>query len=201
MSHPNAKSSVTPPNRDGMKIYGAGLLVCAALTGVAYYAGVEPVLEKHQLHQANLAELEAARVKSEDLGKALLRSRRELVDARFEVTRLPLRLESALVVNHRLARLADLAAESGLRVDELHPGTPQDHPYYQTVPLRMLGTGTYPQCAAFLHGLRERFPDMGVKGFECSNPRPGGGDTTGAFRFELTWYTAPAAANPVARVE
>ena len=64
---------------------------------------------------------------------------------------------------------------------------------YSISHLNLVGTGTSPDCATFLHELRRRFPDTAVRSFECSNPSPGRNQSKGTFRFELVWYTAPVA--------
>ena len=114
-------------------------------------------------------------------------------DAGQQVASLPLRLEPATSINPRLARLADLAGESGLVLDEIQPGPAADGSHYQTVPIRLAGGGSYPAVAVFLHRLRERFPDTAVRSFECSNTAPGADRPSAAFRAELAWYTAPVA--------
>ena len=66
-----------------------------------------------------------------------------------------------------------------------------DSAHYQTVPIRISGSGSYPGCARFLHELRTRFPDTSCKSFELTNPNPVRDHNVGNFKFELTWYTAP----------
>ena len=174
------------------RIYAVGAAVCAGVTAGAYVLGVEPAMAKQQAHQADVAELESRRKKAADLHAELGAARRTLTDTQREVEELPLRLDSASTVNRRLARLADVALESGLNLDELQPGTPVDAPHYQTVPLRLVGTGSYTACATFLHELRKQFPDTAAKSFDSSNPNPARDQATGTFRFELVWYTSPA---------
>ena len=45
------------------------------------------------------------------------------------------------------------------------PGQPVDAPQCQMVPIRIGGSGTYPAVGAFLHRLRVRFPDSGLRSF------------------------------------
>jgi Tfp pilus assembly protein PilO len=175
------------------QIYAVGGAVCLAMTFVGYLVGIQPALAEYAAHQAELAELAARKTKASDLARQLALSHGSLEATRKEVEGLPLRLEPATAVNRRLDRLADLCNDSELSIDELQPGSPADAPHYQTVPIRLVGRGSYPACASFLRELRRRFPDTAVRSFESSNPNPARNQATGTFRFELVWYTAPVA--------
>lgn len=175
----------------GWRIYAAGVLVCAGLSAAAYFFGVEPALAQREASAVSAAELDARRQRATDLAESLGSIRRTLAQTTREVEALPLRLEPAGNINHRLARIADLADELGLGLDEVQPDVPVDGSHYQTVPIRIGGSGTYPACADFLHRLRTHFPDVSVRSFEITNPQPSREHPTATFRVELVWYTAP----------
>ena len=179
--------------RSAWRIYATGAVVCAALSGVAYAVGIKSAQAEYAAHQADLAELEARRRKASALGRDLAAAHVALEKTLREVDALPLRLEPATAINSRLSLLDQLCNDTVLRIDERRPGPAVDAPHYQTVTINLVGSGTYPACAAFLHELRRRFPDTAVRSFESSNPTPGRDESTGTFRFELVWYTAPVA--------
>lgn len=179
------------------RIYAAGAVACAAVSGGAYLFGLRPVLAHRDAYAAEADELQARREKARAVSAALATARFQLDGTTRDVAALPLKLEPGSAVNARLARLAEVAAEAGLVLDEVRPGPPVAGPHYEALPIRVGGTGTYPACAAFLHRLRDQFPDVGVKAFDCANPS-GALDTkspTGpvaSFRADLAWYTLPA---------
>jgi hypothetical protein len=187
----SGKTSTAPGNGIPWGIYAAGAVVCAVLTGVAYLVGIQPAQARYAAHSKELTELRMRQVKATDLVRQFASAQESLEQTLKQVQGLRLRLDPATSVNSRLARLADLCGESGLAIDELQPGAAVDAPHYQTVPIRLVGTGSYTACATFLHDLRNRFPDTAVRAFESSNPNPGRNQATGTFRFELVWYTAP----------
>ena len=128
-------------------------------------------MARHDAALAEQAEFDARQQKQHDLDRSLAATHRQLEKTRKDVAGLPLQLESASAVNRRLARLADLAGETGVVLDEVQPSPAVDGAsLYQTVPIRIAGSGSYPACAMFLHRLRDRFPDTAVKSFDCSNP-------------------------------
>jgi hypothetical protein len=177
--------------RGAWQVYATGAIICAALTAAAYVMGIQSAQAEWAANQADLAELKSRQRKAAALGADLAEAHGLLEKTMREVAQLPLRLEPATAINRRLAELNLLCEDSALSMDERRPGPPVQHPHYQTVTINLVGTGTYPDCATFLHELRRRFPDTAVRSFESSNPSPGRNQSRGTFRFELVWYTAP----------
>ena len=171
------------------RTYAVAGAICAGLTVGSYLFGIEPAMARHDAALAEQAEFDARQQKQRDLDRSLASTHRQLEQTRKDVAALPLQLESASAVNRRLARLADLAGETGVVLDEVQPSPPVDGAFYQIVPIRIAGSGGYPACAAFLHRLRDRFPDTAVKSFDCSNPGPIGDHPTAKFKADLAWYT------------
>ena len=87
----------------------------------------------------------------------------------------------------RIARLTNLAAGAGLNVNEILPGSAVSGERFDSVPVRMNATGSYPTCVAFLCKLTETFPDTSVDSFELSgNPqRP---QDPAEFHVDLIWH-------------
>ena len=176
-----------------MRIYLGGALVCALLSAGAYAIGVRPAARRHAEQLAKQADLRAARQKLNNLGGQLNTARNELARVNEAIANLPLRLEPSTHINQRLARLTELADSIRpvrLTIDEMRPGTISEGRDYKTVPILIAGNGTYPACAAFLHGLRRSFPDMGVLSFDTINNSASPDAPAATFQFDLAWHAA-----------
>ena len=180
-------------------IYAATAAACAAITAAAYLAAVRPALEHRQQQRQLDSELAARREKSAELAAGLAEARRHLQSVHQALADSRMQLQPAALVNDRLERLADLANQCGLAIDEVQPGGVTDAPHFQVVSIKLAGTGAYPACTKFLHLLHDSFPDTGVRSLETSNNSPNPLRPVVSFRLELTWYAAPAAS--VARTE
>jgi Tfp pilus assembly protein PilO len=145
-----------------------------------YAAGQEAHLEAH---------LEALRSSAAKLAGSVADEKGKLEELRRTLDREKIELQSARQVNSRIARLTELAARAGLEVDEVAPGKADIGPRYETVPLRLRGSGSYPTCAAFLCQLIKTFPDTSVVSFELSGD-PQKPRTPGIFHVNLRWYAA-----------
>ena len=157
------------------RIYLGGAVVCAFLSAAAYGVGVRPAARRHDEQVARQAELRAAKHKANNLAGQLNTARADLARVNDTIARSSLRLEPVTQVNQRLARLTALAdgiKPVKLTIDEMRPSTVAEGPDYKTVPIYIAGNGTYSACAAFLHGLRESFPDMAVVSFDTINNTP-----------------------------
>jgi hypothetical protein len=86
--------------------------------------------------------------------------------------------------------LADSIKPVKLTIDEMRPDVVSEGRDYKTVPIYIAGNGTYPACAAFLHGLRKRFPDMAVMSFDTTNNSASGDAPAATFHFVLAWHAA-----------
>jgi Tfp pilus assembly protein PilO len=153
--------------------------------------GIRPLIER-QAHEATQREtLQDRRATASRLAGEFAELQRELNATKEALSRSPVRLQPASLVNQRLAAVTRLATDCGLSLDEVRPGNAADSTHFQTVPIRIVGGGGYPACAAFLRNLRLTFGDMGVRQFMVSNPA---GSTptatpTASFQAELVWFT------------
>ena len=174
-------------------VYLGGAVVCAALSAGAYGVGVRPASRRHAEQIASQTELHNARQKANNLAGQLNTTRAELARVNEAIANLPLRLEPVTQINQRLARITDLADSIKpvkLTIDEMRPGVISDGRDYKTVPIYIAGNGTYPACAAFLHGLRKSFPDMAVLSFDTTNNSATPDSPAATFQFELAWHAA-----------
>lgn len=177
-------------------VFAAGAGVCAAITLVVWFTVLSPALRQRDARIAKSNELVARRHKAGEVAGSLsaVRKKTETVESALQQT--AMRLEPATLVNDRLARLTELANECGLSVDEVQPGQTTDGPHYQSVALKLAGSGNYPACARFLHRLHDTFPDTGVRGMDTSNNSPNPVVPVVSFRLDLVWHAAPLAQSP-----
>jgi Tfp pilus assembly protein PilO len=172
------------------KIYVAAGVVCAAISFGAYLAGIRPALAQHGEQNEQQVELQAARHKAANLVGARNAALAQVAAVNAELNNLPLRLEPASTVNHRLAALTALITDCKLGIDKTRAGTPVDVGDYQAVPIVITGTGTYPAVARFLHRVRKAFPDTAVRSFETANNSASAESPTATFQFDLVWHAA-----------
>ena len=170
-------------------IGAAAVAACAALSAGLWFAVVQPgVVERD--HRTELrAELSARRQKAEELNTNLVGAKAQLAALQGELTASPLHLSPESKINQRLAAINELATENGLVFQQIKPGTSADANHFRVMPIHVEGTGTYPTCTAFLHALRDSFPDTAVSSLDAT-AQPGNATSTGiVFHMELSWYT------------
>ena len=176
------------PRFNPWKLYALAALACVALSAGGYMLGVSPALARAARAAADRTELADRRKQAGELSAAAAAARADLAATRDALADLPLKLEPASAVNQRLAKLTDLAGESNLSLAEIRPGMLVEGRDFDSVPIAIAGTGSYPNCAVFLHRLHDRFPDTAVRAF-----RAGQGDASGtsaSFSVDLVWHTA-----------
>lgn len=171
------------------QVYAAGIAACTALAAGTWFTLVGPTLAQLQKDDAVHLELADRHQKAADLNASLVSTRRQLATAKETLAHSTLKLQPASDLNARLARLTDLATSCGLTIDEMRPGALAELSKFQTLPVHMAGTGTYPACAKFLHTLRQSYPDTGVEALEATNQNPTPQGSVATFRFDLVWYT------------
>lgn len=175
------------------KVAGMALVISCAISAAGYYIGIAPALAGLVERRSQEQELADRRGKMSHLSLEMSDTRRRLLTAGKELADLPLRLEPATAVNRRINWLAGVASEANVTLDEIQPQAAIDGPHYQTVPIRVAGSGAFPACAAFLHNLRNRFPDTSVRSFDIQNATPGRQGNVATFRIELDWHTTSVA--------
>lgn len=185
----SGKSSTSAPCHP-WRIYAAGAAVCAAMTAGVYLFGVRPAARKHEEAQSRHQELNDRKRQAAALVGQLTSSRAQLAAVNQALVRQTLQLQPSNTLNHRISRLNELAEASGLTIDEIRSGQPEDGPDYLTLPILIAGNGTYPACARFLHKLRVTFPDMAVRSFETTNNSASPDSPAATFQFDLAWHAA-----------
>jgi hypothetical protein len=174
------------------QIDAVGAAACVLLGGLWYVAGVGPLAQaraEHREMSKTLAQKqeEAAKLASDEREFA-----RALARVNAEMEKVTIRLLPADQINSRLGALTGLAQQAGLTLNEIKPGAPGPAAQFTPVPIRISGTGSFGGVAAFLHLLRERFPDTGVARFDLRGD-PEGIDRPAGYSVDMVWYAAPSA--------
>ena len=177
------------PNRLQWQFVAVAAGVCLGLTVAAYALGVQPLMERRDRQEVLRQDLQTRRQAASDLASSLADVQNQLSTAKQALAKTSIRLQPAVLVNQRLEAIARLATECGVALDEMHPGTPADSRHYQTVPIRIVGSGRYPACTMFLRKLRGTFGDMGIRSFQTGSSGNTPAQPTALFQAELVWYT------------
>jgi len=174
------------------RIDASGLALVAALTAVAYLLEIRPVLSARQAAGAGVAELAEKRRRAAELEGALRSQEEPLSEAQRLLAALDVRLEDAGRLNERVAKLTEMAGQSGLQVDGIEPGKVVgiSGARYRTVSIRLTGRGVYRNCARFLRDISEKVRDSSVTQISLSGQN-GVAEANATFAFDLLWYTAP----------
>ena len=182
---------------DALPIHLGGAATAIAVTIAAAVMIVQPLrrsMAEEARLETELSELEEQAASHRlDLEQRLGRLRTELAAAEVEL--LPVHQ-----LNRRLADMTALLEQSGMTIQETELGETRGGRWFRTVPIRLAGTGSFPQCAAFLHELRSEMPDTGVIAFDLSGSPDRPGQPT-SFRFDLVWFAAPAGGADAADAE
>jgi len=148
---------------------------------------INPLLRGDDFAHQQQAQLAVALRNEKDLGAFLVDQRARLAEIRAGLQKEKIQLESARNINRRIASLTRLAAGTGLSVNEILPGATVSGERFDSVPVRMNASGSYPTCVAFLGKLTEAFPDTSVGSFELAgdSQKPG---TPAVFQVNLVWH-------------
>jgi hypothetical protein len=157
------------------QIHAAGSVLILLLAGGAYWLQIGPALSRHELAEAQAADLSSQKSKQRELERTLVMLKEKVSVAEREAGKAEMKLEPITELNARLARLTELAAGKRLRVDSV----------------RISGQGTYRNCAALLREIQTARPDVAVVSLEMGSAAVTT-DAAATFAFDLLWYTRPA---------
>lgn len=173
------------------QVDGIGVAAIVAITFTVYVAGVKPWRGARDAAAAQQVALEARQqevTRTQQALHALQRQNEALSQALSEE---PITLLPAQQSNHRLAELSRLLSDHGLQVHEVTTDLASTSAHFQLVPIHVSGNATFAQCASFLNDLSARFADLSADTIELVD-NPSERDALLAFRFDLTWFAAPA---------
>ena len=175
------------PQRWHVEIMGVGLFGLFSLA--AFLIVVRPISHAaiaRDAAQSELADQRTLAAQIEDVCKQLKREVGLVQQAREASW---VHLEPVKLLNARMAQIIDLASTNNLVIDGSSSKEAEFDERFQTIGINISGTGSYSDCAAFLHELHERLHDVRVTAFELSdNP-----SSPAQFQFDLVWYAAPIA--------
>ena len=173
-------------------VHGTGAGVCVLLSLLLYVMAISPMMAHHQAQKVMQAELEAERDKARQIAQVTQRMQAELVSTERAVADYALKLEPVTALNRRVSQLTALATQIGLQINEIRPRQAQPGTFYQTVPIRVAGEGSYLASIAFIHALHATLPDISVASLKLyGRVVPGQQETVSTFEFELIWYAEP----------
>lgn len=179
--------------RDGIPAFsevdGAGVVVAIVLSGLFYFMGLKPLLDRQHTEILQDRQLEIQRAKNDQGERSLQTLREHLALVQAEIADSPQKLEPLHALNDRLARITALAAVRGLDIADIRPGAATTSLHYKTVPILLTGSGSYVNCVRYLHQLHEQFTDTTVTSLRMTGT-PEDRDTAPSFQFELRWYAA-----------
>ncbi len=173
------------PQRWHVEIMGVGLFGLLSLA--AFFIVVRPISHAavaRNATQSELADQRTLAAQIEDVRKQL-KQEVALVQKVREASWV--HLEPVKLLNARMAQIVELASTNNLIIDGSSSKGAEPDEQFQMIPITVSGTGSYPDCAAFLHELHERLHDVRVTAFELS----GNPSSPAQFQFDLVWYAAP----------
>ena len=176
-------------DRKKRKIDVIGVSVCLVAMLLFYLSGIRPMLHRRGGRAAQEQQLAAQRKNAISLDERagavrdqLARTAKALTDSRIE-------LQPARQINRRIAKLSARASGNGLKLDQVHPGAATRSGKHVTIPIRLLGSGSYRAWAGFLHDLAVGFPDTSVHSFSLSTD-PENQARAAEFQVDLVWFAA-----------
>jgi len=161
--------------------------VFALLAVIAYAVGIHPVIERHRGLGLRESELKDYQATAGELSGKVAQVAAEITRIKQELSDNAIKLKSADEINSHLARLAAVTGKCGLKLDQLRPDKYLSGPRYQTVPIYLAGSGSFPECVKLLHKLQREFPDTSVASFEVSGD-PSKPEEPTRLRVDLLWY-------------
>jgi Tfp pilus assembly protein PilO len=173
------------------EIDGVGFAVMVGLSILFYFGALKPQLDRQRIERIQERELEIQHAKADQLSHSLDSAREHLATIQSAIADSPQKLEPVHALNDRLASITALATARGLDIADIRPGAVATAVHYTTVPISLVGAGSFPNCVRYLHQLHEQFSDTTVTALKMSGTSE---DSTSppAFQFELRWYAAPA---------
>jgi hypothetical protein len=186
-----------------------GGIVAFGLTFGAVILIVAPKFFTHVPSRAEQqAELETRRKQAIELDQNADAARKNL-DLLRQQTAAAVHLQPATYINKRMGDMAALAEPCAVSIAQLSPGVPAPaptsadsatpgalvEPKATIVPIKLSGTGAYPDISRFLHALHDTFRDTAISSLHITGqPDPGRSEKQAAsFTVDFAWYAAPAA--------
>ncbi|MEE8154472.1 MAG: type 4a pilus biogenesis protein PilO [Phycisphaerales bacterium] len=177
----------SPFRRQGWHVEIMGVVLLGSLSLAGFLTVVRPISQAATARDATQSELADQRTLAAQIKQVRRQLTQEVALVQQARKASWVHLEPAKLLNARMAQIVDVAAAQNLVIDESWSREAESGEQFQTIPINVSGTGSYSDCAAFLHELHNRLHDVRVTAFELSgNPR-----SPAQFQFDLVWYAAP----------
>ncbi len=173
------------PQRWHVEIMGVGLLGLLSLA--AFFIVVRPISHAAMARDATQSELTDQRTLAAQIEDVRKQLKQEVARVQQAGEASWVHLEPVKLLNARMAQIVDVAVAQNLVIDESWSRETESGEQFQMIPINVSGTGSYSDCAAFLHELHERLHDVRVTAFDLS----GNPSSPAQFQFDLVWYAAP----------
>ncbi len=167
----------------------AGMGACLAAGAIFAILCVMPLVDRSDAFARTQAQLDRRRQQSQEATRDVAIMKNRLAGIRKQLADHPFQIQTNYHLNQRLAQLTEAASQAGMSIDQVQPQAPVNHPRFETVPIRLIGSGSYPVCTQFLHGLLNRFPDTSIESFQVSGD-PAKPQSPATIQVNLLWYAA-----------
>lgn len=192
-----------------LRVDALGLLAALTLTAGAAALALGPkLLSPTQTYAQQQDHLDARRKQAQDIDRQADAARKNL-DGLNSQAITAVQLKPANTINQRLGEMSNLAAPCDISITSLSPGTPAAQPPAPAagapappapelkaaiIPIKLAGTGAYPDIACFLHMLHDDFRDTALTSLRITaTPDPKQSEKQiASFSIDLAWYAAPA---------
>lgn len=167
----------------------SGLAVCLAAGAMFVALCAMPLVQRSDAFARSQAQLDRKRQQASEMSRNVTLLKGRLAGMRKELAEKPFQLQTTYHLNERLSQLTQAASRAGLTIDQVKPQEPVNNPRFETVPIRLIGSGAYPVCTQFLHSLLKQFPDTSIESLQIAGD-PTKPQSPASFQVSLLWYAA-----------
>lgn len=173
------------------QVHAHGAIICAVLAALMVGIAI-PAVARRAERQGLRNAVDAADMRLQRTHAQVEETRREMARTRAKLEALTLDQPALALFDRRLVDVSAIAADCGLLVDAVEPGSPAKRSDGQTfTSISLSGRGPYPNIVAYVHQLRTAAPDLTVETAQLSKSADGGC----VFRLSLNWWSPPANAS------
>lgn len=180
--------------RQNLGIDVGGLAVLSILGLIFFFQSVRPWMLQDQAAQAQRKQFLSLRQRAASAASQVRHLSSALKAERQASASLAVAGKDVRHLNSQLASIAALASKRGMQLRNIEPGRPSAEADRVELPIHLTGVAGYRDCAAFLHALRDDFPDTSVSSLRLS-AHPDGDRTLVDFDINLRWYATSAVAS------
>ncbi len=177
----------SPFRRQGWHVEIMGVALLGSLSLAGFFIVVRPISRAVLARDATQSELADQRTLAAQIEDVRRQLKQEVARVQQAGEASWVHLEPVKLLNARMAQIVDVAAAQDLVIDGSSSKEAESDERFQTIGINVSGTGSYSDCATFLHELHERLHDVRVTAFDLS----GNPSSPAQFQFDLVWYAAP----------